>query len=334
MMRRPLVFFLLLIAGWTSPALAQGPSHWKPFTSEKGCFTILFPGTPLETTKPVVTGDRYLYWQHFEVVGAGWFVNVRYTDLSADVKKAEVEEVLEETTAEALDAVGGKLLAKKKILLDGKHPGRDFLLQLNTVVFLHSRCSLVGQRLYTVDIQGLRDQVTSPEADRFLDSFRLTRLPPVVKAPPPPPPPALKPYSSSDGAFTVLLPGTPKVETAEVMMVFGPLVHQLVNAQTGKLSLMIDYCDYPVTPPDPQHTMAKVAKRLVENLKGTIVREKVLPGEIPAREYLIRMPDSQQVKARSYVVKDRLYQLFAGGPIPDLNSPTTERFFDSFRLAK
>ena len=55
-----------------------------------------------------------------------------------------------------------------------KHPGRDLLIEKPTTV-VRNRVVIVGNRLYQVLIQGPKQFVGSKDADRFFDSFEVTK---------------------------------------------------------------------------------------------------------------------------------------------------------------
>ena len=55
-----------------------------------------------------------------------------------------------------------------------KHPGRDVVIEKPTGV-IRSRIVLADKRLYQVMLQGTKEFVTSPLAERFFDSFDVTK---------------------------------------------------------------------------------------------------------------------------------------------------------------
>ena len=52
--------------------------------------------------------------------------------------------------------------------------GRDLLIE-KPDGFLRNRVVIAGNRLYQVMVQGPKEVVTSPSADRFIDSFEVTK---------------------------------------------------------------------------------------------------------------------------------------------------------------
>ena len=68
----------------------------------------------------------------------------------------------------------GKLVSEKNVKL-GKHPGREIRINVAEGKRLFRvRVYLVEQRLYQVVVFGTPETATSKDADKFLDSFKLT----------------------------------------------------------------------------------------------------------------------------------------------------------------
>ena len=80
--------------------------------------------------------------------------------------------------------------------------------------------------------------------------------------------------------------------------------------------------------------MTEMAKELAGDSGGTVVSEKVLPGEYPGREAQLRAAGSLNARMRYYLVGRRLYGLVAAGSVADVMSPDVDRFFESFKLMK
>jgi hypothetical protein len=317
----------LLHACLAGPAKAQG---WQPFTSKEGRFTVLLPATPLETSTP---GDRPggpEAGRKFEVATSGWFLRVSYMEAAAPPSKAAAEKALDNAEAGGLAAGKAQLLAKKGISLAG-HPGREYLIKFDESSHLRVRSVLAGSRLYLLTLQGPREQATSPEADRFFESFKLTGPPP---APPAAEPLAFRPFTCGPGGFTALMPGTPQEKQESVPTPAGPSVCYLYSVYAGGQGWMVCYRDLLFGDPDPQRTMAEMAKELAGDSGGTVVSEKVLPGEYPGREAQLRAAGSLNARMRFYLVGRRLYGLVAAGSAADVMSPDVDRFFESFKLMK
>jgi hypothetical protein len=80
---------------------------------------------------------------------------------------------LDRARDDAVKAADATLVSEKKIKL-GDVPGRDLVLQLpDNKGFVRSRLYLAKNRLFQVVVTGDRQQVTGPEADKYLNTFKL-----------------------------------------------------------------------------------------------------------------------------------------------------------------
>jgi hypothetical protein len=327
-MRRLLLLFGLALAG---PAAAQ--DGWKPFASKEGCFSVLMPHPPVETLQPA-TATRLWGTRKFEATAAGLFVHVEYADFHRENLPPDVEKLLDEAEA----ANFGKrevVLRKGKVALAG-HPGREYLTRVDEALHFRGRLFLVNSRLYLVFLTGLKEQITSPMADRFFSSFRLTGP---VPAPPPLPAPkplTWKPFSCPEGRFKVLLPGTTESKQSVAALPFGDgsCVIDECGLATGEVFWLVLCFHLPFTATDPQRVLSAAGKSLVERMRATLVSEKGLEGEHPGREILLRGADGIETRSRLLAAGGRLYVLTVNGPPAKLKPRDVKTFFGSFRLAK
>jgi hypothetical protein len=161
-------------------AAADEPgSALKPFTSTKGNFSVLLPGTPREekVSIPDPKGEPGEQYQFVLDRGNGAYV-VSYQD-NPDLKSAGREEAERKLSA-ARTAVqrgfGGRLLGERPIKLHDTYPGLEFEVEVPAGPGLYrSRMYLVRGRLHQVIVVGAREFTTATEADRVLDSFRLLK---------------------------------------------------------------------------------------------------------------------------------------------------------------
>jgi hypothetical protein len=171
MIRR--VIGLLLVVG----AVASQATAEDKFTSENGRWSALFPGKPTESEKEIDTplGKMTTYTASFDAK-KGLGLLVIYVDYPDQVKKQKPQEVL----ARARDGAKGpfgKLLDNKVITLgESSIPGLEYQVAKAEGIFLRTRMFLDGARLYQAIIVGTKlDDLNSPGADRFLDSFELAK---------------------------------------------------------------------------------------------------------------------------------------------------------------
>lgn len=157
------------------------PDAWKRFTSASGRFSVLFPGTPTKSSRPLVgqkngmKATLYVFSATAEKGNAGYFV--KYLDYPADyvngypASRSVSNPQIRLQAAERGDAVGKTLLSDGAIGLDGV-PGRGY-----TIIFPSgSSCAvheyLAGSRLYQLFACASKGYSTA-RADQFMNSFRI-----------------------------------------------------------------------------------------------------------------------------------------------------------------
>ena len=156
--------------------LAADDATTKPadFAPKDGRFTVQMPGEPKEQTSKVNTPigpiDVHLFISAPDPKSA---YMVGYSDYPEEVvKKSDSDKILDGARDGAVRNVKGTLESEKKITMDG-HPGRDYVI--STEGFRgRERIYLVNARLYQVMLLGSKEFVTGKDADKFLDSFKLT----------------------------------------------------------------------------------------------------------------------------------------------------------------
>lgn len=83
---------------------------------------------------------------------------------------------------------GSKLIADREIQLEGRFPGREAEIEYRPEPeapkhMVRVRTFVVGNRVITIGVRGTEAQVRARVTELFLDSFRLTELPPESEAP-------------------------------------------------------------------------------------------------------------------------------------------------------
>ncbi|MGH7171603.1 MAG: hypothetical protein ACRELG_15105, partial [Gemmataceae bacterium] len=125
---------------------------------------------------------------------------------------------------------------------------------------------------------------------------------------------------------------------------------QQVNTQAGKLSFHIygvelpgdagifltSYNDYPVAilaaGTDKLFAGAKVGATAFVPGAKIIGESKIKVEGHPGREWTMDVPGQGGLKMRVFLVKNRLYQLVAGGNPKKVAQKDIQAFFDSFKL--
>jgi hypothetical protein len=159
----------LLAAG-----VAADPIALQKFTSAPGKFTVDMPGKPVESTdkhmdwtqvsfSAVVAGDRVFRVQYIQF-GANDVPN--YADPQEGLKRFR-DGFRHDKTIE-----GDKVIS----LGPDKVPGREYWLEAAKGVYVRERLYRRGDRLYIVHVVATtKDFLTSPDANRYFDSFAFTK---------------------------------------------------------------------------------------------------------------------------------------------------------------
>jgi hypothetical protein len=161
-----------------TPGAGQRPDERKEFSSERGRFAILFPGTPEEeqyTPSGLRDSRQYVFWDDW----ANY--DVAYNDYDIDLEKdAEKRNyVLNGMRDTGVSKVNGRLLSEAEVSLGG-HPGRALKVSIPDGSIIRVRMYVVGRRFYQVGVTTLGEQ-SAPDGGRsaearalkYLDSFRL-----------------------------------------------------------------------------------------------------------------------------------------------------------------
>jgi hypothetical protein len=139
-----------------------------------------------------------------------------------------------------------------------------------------------------------------------------------------------KEYTSAQGKYSVLMPGTPKKETRPA----GPLTLHFEMVENRNDAWGVGYADLPPgTPFDYEGAVKGMA-----NANGGTVnvnRDFTLDG-VKGREVEISItkPVKGYTTARIIVVNNRLYEVLAVGTKQKLDDPEVKKFFESFKVNK
>lgn len=174
-MRTRTFALIALAAGLAAAAGAADPIDYKQFASAAGRYKVLFPGAVKTETQDVKTdkGPLKLTIDSVEL-GEDAVFCVTFIDYPEEVAKGDPGKRLDKIR-DGNKGQDGKVLSEKAVEVGPeKYPGRDVVIEKPDVV-LRNRIVLAGTRMYQVMIEGPKALVTSPAADRFFDSFQVTR---------------------------------------------------------------------------------------------------------------------------------------------------------------
>jgi hypothetical protein len=149
-----------------------------------------------------------------------------------------------------------------------------------------------------------------------------------------------KEHVSKEGRFAVAFPpGTPRQTTENVEVPgVGDITVQVVGVERegGKGMCAVSYRDYPpaILNKGPDAVLEGAKTRMVALYRNAKVsgESKISLDGNPGREVTVTVPGEFDLRARYFLVKNRLYQVIAGGKTVDAKDQ--KAFFDSFRLTK
>jgi len=172
---RTRLFTVSALVGILAAAAGGQPPEFKTFASTEGRYKAVFPGAVKTDTFPIKNdkGDLTLTIDLVEL-RAGTSFMVTYIDAPDDVAKQPAEGRLNKVR-DGNKGTDGKVTSDMPLTLGAeKHPGRDVLIE-KADGCIRNRIVIAGNRLYQVMVQGPKDVVTSASADKFIDSFEITK---------------------------------------------------------------------------------------------------------------------------------------------------------------
>jgi hypothetical protein len=140
-----------------------------------------------------------------------------------------------------------------------------------------------------------------------------------------------KTYSPKGAKAEVQFPGKGQEKTGK------GTTQVLVNALEGKAVYMLMINDFP----NEIKLEADLVKRIFDNgrdagvkqLKGKILSEKDIKlGKTPGRTFDMEVPGLGVYRTRLYVTPNKLYQVVVAGPKAFVDSATSKKVFESFKL--
>lgn len=145
-----------------------------------------------------------------------------------------------------------------------------------------------------------------------------------------------KQFTSSEGGFSVSLPGTPTKQEEFQQSAAGPVEREtyFVNlADKGELYLVgfVNYSKEFIARQKPEELLKEARDLAVRSSNAKLVAEKTIKlGQYPGREWEMQLPNGVVIKARYYVANNRLYQtvVSAVNTLP----ADSQKFLDSFKL--
>ena len=141
-------------------------------------------------------------------------------------------------------------------------------------------------------------------------------------------------FTSEEGRFSVLVPGTPEGKVETTPSEHGPYTTHLFILRNPRNVFLIGYVDY-----DPSFNFNRQAElemnrdNFVKGLEATLLTTKLLTIDgYQALEFTAETSE-RVFRSRVYMVGRRPYQLVIGSPKNVDESAAIDRFFSSFKVA-
>jgi hypothetical protein len=150
----------------TACALAANAAKADPFESPIGKFSVEFPAVPVLSRSRGHTAKATLYEElKWGVLSNGGYWAVTMI-VYANPRKLDYETKINAAVA----AVQGRLTSQKS-LIQCAVEGREILIEAPNSRVIRERMLWIGGRLHCIIFGGSKKAATSPEVDKFLDSF-------------------------------------------------------------------------------------------------------------------------------------------------------------------
>jgi len=148
-----------------------------------------------------------------------------------------------------------------------------------------------------------------------------------------------KPFSPTDGSFSILMPGQPTQKKQTINTPAGDIdtYFYTITQDGGKINYTVSYVELPkgVEKMAPPALLEAMASGLMGDSRVKVVSEKTIQlGDYPGRAFKIEAPDKSLIMHRAYLVKQRIYQIAVQVPKVQEQalSGDVDRFFNSFKL--
>jgi len=147
-----------------------------------------------------------------------------------------------------------------------------------------------------------------------------------------------KEFSSTEGAFLVLMPGTPTMDKQTASTAVGPIDSFTFTLEETDGIYTVSYADYPediVRQNEPDDMLDSVRTGAIGSIEGSrlLNESSILFGEYPGRDLEIEAPDGKStLHIRAILVDNRLYSLMVVSIGKQPSTSDIQKFFESFTL--
>jgi len=144
-------------------------------------------------------------------------------------------------------------------------------------------------------------------------------------------------YRNDEGNFQVQMPGSPKLNTAQIPIgnnETAPMTEAAVRAPGA--AYQVSYIVYPprITGSAAPDVILDTFRNSMSAGHGYLKESKLMLGRFSGREFTVTESSTRHTAVRLYWIRGKLYQLMATGAPGIEAKPDTRKFFDSFGLIK
>jgi hypothetical protein len=148
-------------------------------------------------------------------------------------------------------------------------------------------------------------------------------------------------FTSKNGHFAVLMPGTPKSDVDSVETLIGTVDLHSFMVETDEFAYFVAYGDFPPTfvqGADTDAMLDGAREGALADVRGTLVSERRISVQgFPGRELWIEASAGNQkglAQARMILVGNRFYQVLVVGPKERFAESQAERFLNTFQVIR
>jgi hypothetical protein len=142
-------------------------------------------------------------------------------------------------------------------------------------------------------------------------------------------------FKSLDGGFEAAMPKQPQTNTLAIELSGRTIFTHIVSANDLDLNeYLVSWSEYPeksVEQRATEKTFNRMRDALIRQKEGKLLSDTMVTNDgYPARKVVFALPGSKFVTVMFCFVRNRSYQVLI--ETKDLDSPTVDRFFSSFKL--
>ena len=144
-------------------------------------------------------------------------------------------------------------------------------------------------------------------------------------------------FRSTDGGFSVMLPGKPEEQSQTTASAYGTVESHVFLVNNGESGFLTSYVDYPlelIRDSSVGEILDGVSVGILSQSSGTLVSSVDIQfGDYDGRQLVITSPGGESVlTVQIYLVGNRIYQLSVVAKVGADVSEETTMYFESFTL--